>query len=201
MTKLTFAELIDVSNNSWHREGGQLYVKGRSMENSDFKVLVPDELLNAEHPDLAAAIHATFKWNKYNTPKWTGCIYSYDVCQTLNNLKDPMPTFLSTDGVHWRIKEINNFMVYDSTPPQVWLKGARQRVITVSEAGRPISFVMGTEYDGWYADVRALDADYPGWEKRYIVGRELGVRIGELFDYTFSETLSSVVELPSVTFD
>lgn len=201
MTEITFAKLVYVHNNSWHLEDGQLYVKGRSMQHGEFKALATEAMLNAEHPDLFAAIHAMFDWNNYNTGVLKGYVSSYEVLQTLENLKDPVPTFLSTDGKYWRLLEIGNFMVYASDPPQVWLKGARQRIVTVSSQGRQVQFVQGTHYDGWYADIRALDADYPGWEKRYSIGRELGIRVDELFDYCFSQTPAPAVELTPITFE
>lgn len=159
---------------------------------------VTDKDLAAIHEKLPHAVHAFLDYNqKYYRAH---VIFGEEVRDTLSMLQSETIEidngnnkylFISLEGIE-----------PGETPAEVVLHGVTLRTSKCQSPVGPILIASRRASTQLTVAIENLEKQFPGWEKRLEVGRQLGIVNAELFQYVFTEDhlLRVPTELSGLTF-
>lgn len=160
---------------------------------------VPNALLEQCPPGTAVAIRALIE----HVSKANDFDYAYQshVQATMAQVAGDIIVLTDRDRVQHRLERIISISESENHPNGLQLM---TMVVTTQKEvwdGKLVTFVTDKTVTNLEMTTAELDASYPGWRERWVMGAELGLLKGELMRLVFQHNTQSTASLPDISFD
>lgn len=165
------------------------------IENWEADVLVPDSYLRQAHPlfpEVMRAVIALQEEYRMDIP-----IAGSLAAASLKLLRGELLCFTDVEGDSAYCSRVTNVFMNDDV---VGIVGTYYTVDPVIINGHTQEIVSFQQFGTVDVSKASLDAKFPGWQQRYLIGVELGIEPDELMPTLFNTGISISTPMADVSF-
>lgn len=188
--KETLPQLLESSDRWLEENGGFMIAAWTKQGTARERFFVTDTELSTLHPGLPDSLRALLAW--IESEGRLGSAEGTLVRATLKALQNTSWSF--EDG---KTKDLRCSYIHDVVPDKKMVKITGD-MFTVSNLPGPV-FATSAGFTTVPFRRTSIDKQYPGWDARLSIGKELGVDTEELMHSVFSKTLSPSADMTAIT--
>lgn len=182
----------------WFYEGDDKFT-ARFMEFDGWrKHEVSSEELAEVHPMLPAVVVASI-WSNNSDP-YHRFVSGTTMGHTLLILRHGVVSFTDMQGKFEHMAPVVDLLIPKVEAGYAYLSGPTHQLDYLDVPGERVPYIVSTKQTIAQVSRTELDARYPHWEQRFLVGQELGLELPENLCTVFKNELKPSIPMNDVTF-